>query len=61
MRLDVETLTRLVHVTIWETGEVDMVVGDLSTGAVLANEYMEVTTRLGLRGLLLPDVSDAIR
>jgi hypothetical protein len=60
VRLDAETSLRLVQVTMWDTGEVDMVVGDLSTGDVLANEHMEVTTRLGIKGLL-SDVSDAVR
>ena len=59
VQLDLATPDRLVQVTIWESGEVDLVVGDLSTGEVLANEHMEVTTRLGLRGLL-SDVSEAI-
>lgn len=52
VRIDAETARRIVQVTVWATGEVDMVVGDLSTGDVLANEHMEVTTPLGIRGLL---------
>lgn len=59
VQLDLATDSRLVQVTIWESGEVDLVVGDLSTGEILANEHMEVTTRIGLRGLL-GDVSEAI-
>lgn len=59
MRLDAENPSRLVQVTVWETGEVDLVVGDRSTGDVLANEHMEVTTPLGVRGLLA-DIFDAL-
>lgn len=59
VRLDVETAVRLAQVTVWETGEADLVVGDLSTGDVVANEHMEVTTLLGIRGLL-DDVTEAI-
>ncbi len=59
MRLDAETAFRVAQVTVWESGEVDMVIGDLSTGDVLANEHMEVTTPLGIRGLL-SDIFDAL-
>jgi hypothetical protein len=59
VRLDAESKLRIVQVTVWESGEVDMVVGDLSTGKILANEHMEITTSLGIRGLL-SDVSDAL-
>jgi hypothetical protein len=58
-RLDVETGARIVQVTVWDSGEADMVVGDLSTGDVTANEHMEVTTRLGVQGLFA-DVTEAI-
>jgi hypothetical protein len=59
VQLDLATPGRLVQVTIWESGDVDLIMGDLSTGEILANEHREVTTRIGLRGLL-GDVSEAI-
>ena len=58
-RLDVETAARLVQVTIWDSGEVDLVVGDLASGGVLVNEHREVTSQLGIRELLA-DVREAI-
>jgi hypothetical protein len=51
-RLDVESVTRVVQVTAWDTGEIDFVVGDLKSGDVLANEHREVTSELGIRELL---------
>ena len=58
-RLDVETDARLVHVTIWESGEVDLVVGDLLSGEALLNEHREITSQLGVRELLA-DVLGAV-
>lgn len=58
-RLDVETATRLVQATIWESGEVDLVIGNLSLGDVLVNEHREISAQLGIRGLLA-DVLGAI-
>ena len=37
---------------MWESGEADLVIGDPATGDIEANEHMELTTRLGARGLL---------
>jgi hypothetical protein len=36
-----------------ESGEADLVIGDLSIKDIVANDHMEITTRLGIRGLLL--------
>ena len=52
MRLAVETEARVAEVTVWESGEADLVVGDLHTGDIVANEHMEITSPLGIRGLL---------
>lgn len=41
------------EVIMWESGEADLVIGDLSIRGVVANEHMEIATRLGIRGLLL--------
>jgi len=59
VRLAVETPSRAAEVTVWESGEADLVVGDLSTGDIVANEHMEITTPLGIRGLL-DDIGQAI-
>jgi hypothetical protein len=58
-RLEVETAARLVQATIWDSGEVDFVVGDLAPGGVLINEHRQVTSPLGVRELLA-DVREAI-
>ena len=58
-RLDVETAARLVQVMIWESGEVDLLIGDLSSGEVLVNEHREISTQHGIRELLA-DVLGAI-
>lgn len=51
-RLDVESSTRMVQLTAWDTGEIDFVVGDLETGDVLANEHREVGSEFGIREVL---------
>ena len=50
VRLAVATAARAAEVTVWESGEADLV--DLSTGGIVANEHIEITTRVGIRGLL---------
>ena len=52
VRLAVATAARAAEVTVWESGEADLVVGELSTGGIVANEHIEITTRVGIRGLL---------
>lgn len=52
VRLTVETPTRAAEVIVWESGEADLVVGDLSAGEIVASEHMEITTRFGIREML---------
>ena len=52
VRVTVETPARVAEATVWESGEADLVVGNLATGGVEANEHTEMTTRIGARGLL---------
>lgn len=59
VRLDAESECRVIQLTLWESGEVDFVIGDLDTGDVLVTEHREVTSALGVRGLL-QDVKDAL-
>jgi hypothetical protein len=52
VRVTVETLPRVAEATMWESGEVDLVSGNLTTGDIDPMEHMELMTRLGVRGLL---------
>ena len=52
VRVTVETPARVAEATVWESGEADLVIGNLATGDVEANEHAELTTRIGARGLL---------
>jgi hypothetical protein len=52
VQLDVESRTRLVQATLWESGEVDMIIGDRISGDILLNEHREITSLLGTKGLL---------
>ena len=44
---------------MWESGEADLVVGDLSIRGIVANEHMEIATRFGIRGLP-DDITEAV-
>ena len=59
VRLTVETPVMAAEVIMWESGEADLVVGDLPTRGIVVNEHMEIATRLGIRGLL-DDITEAI-
>lgn len=52
VRVTVETPPRAAEATMWDSGEVDLVSGNLATGDIEPIEHMELTTRLGARGLL---------
>ncbi len=39
---------RIAQLVIWETGEAELSMGDVSTGAVL-EEHREITSEIGLR------------
>lgn len=51
-RLDVEASDRLIQATVWESGETDLVVGDVRSGDLLVNEHREITSRIGIQALL---------
>jgi hypothetical protein len=52
VRVTIETPPRVAEATMWESGEVDLVSGNLATGDIGPIEHMELATRLGARGLL---------
>jgi hypothetical protein len=51
-RVAVETSTRVAEAIVWDSGAADLVIGNLASGEVEAIEHMELTTRVGVRGLL---------
>ena len=53
VQLTVETPAMAAEIIMREYGEADLVIGDLSIRDIVANDHMEITTRLGIRGLLL--------
>jgi hypothetical protein len=59
VRVTVETLPWAAEATVWESGEADLMIGNLATGDLEAPEHMELTSRLGARGLL-DDMARAI-
>ena len=58
-RLDAESKTRDAQVTVWDTGEVDIVIVDLASGEILVTEHREVTSEAEIRQLLL-DIRNAL-
>lgn len=50
--VDVDSPTRSVRLVVWDSGEATLSVGDLATGAVIADEQLEITTRFGLEEAL---------
>jgi hypothetical protein len=48
----VEAPPWVAEATVWESGEADLMSGNLATGHMEPIEHMELTTRLGVRGLL---------
>jgi hypothetical protein len=52
VRVSVETPPWEAEVTVWESGEADLVSGNLATGDMKPYQHMELTTRLDVRGLL---------
>ena len=60
VRVTVETPARVAEATVWESGEADLVIGNLATGQIEASEHTELETRFGARGLL-EDLAKAVR
>lgn len=52
LRVDADSARGLAQVVLYDSGELDVVVGDASTGAVLLDEHREVTSRLGIADLI---------
>lgn len=52
VRVTVKTAAREAEVTVWESGEADLLIGNMVTGEIEATEHAELTTRFGVRGLL---------
>jgi hypothetical protein len=50
--VDIDSPSRLVRLTVWDTGEAVLTVGDLATGGVVAEEQREITSELGLEDAL---------
>jgi hypothetical protein len=46
--IDIDSLKRSVRLIIWESGEATLSVGDLSTGTLIAEEQLEITSEFGL-------------
>jgi len=59
VRVTVKTLVREAEVTVWESGEADLLIGNMVTGEIEAIEHAELTTRFGVRGLL-EDMAKAV-
>lgn len=52
VRLDASSGRGLAQLLLWNTGELDLTVGDPNTGDVLLNEHREVTSKLGISDVL---------
>jgi hypothetical protein len=52
VRLDASSGRGLAQLLLWDTGELDLTVGDANTGDILLNENREVTSQLGISDAL---------
>ena len=52
VRLDAWSGRGLAQLLLWDTGELDLTVGDANTGDILLNEHREVTSQLGISDAL---------
>jgi hypothetical protein len=51
-RVDATSERGLGQLLLWETGELDLVIGDVASGEVLLDEHREVSSALGIRDAL---------
>lgn len=51
-KLDAESERGLAQLMLWETGELDLVIGDGHSGGVLLDEHREVFSEVGIRDAL---------
>jgi len=52
LRVDADSERALAQVVLYDSGELDLVVGDASTGAVLLDEHREITSHIGITELI---------
>jgi len=48
IRLDATSAVGLAQLVLWDTGELDLVVADSRTGAIILNEHRDVSSELGI-------------
>jgi hypothetical protein len=46
--LDVDSDIRIGRLTVWESGEANLAVADISTGQIVADEHRQIDTSFGL-------------
>jgi hypothetical protein len=51
-RLDATPTKAFAQLVLWETGELDLVIADPTTGDVLINEHREVSSEVGIADAL---------
>jgi hypothetical protein len=59
VRVTIDMLPWAAEATVWESGDADLISGNLATGDVEPYEHMELTSRLGVR-VLLEDMARAV-
>jgi hypothetical protein len=52
VKLDAESERGLAQLMLWETGELDLVIGDALSGEVLVDEHREVFSEVGIKDAL---------
>jgi hypothetical protein len=52
VRLDATSATALAQLMLWQTGELDLVIADISTGDVVLNEHRDVSSDVGIADAL---------
>jgi hypothetical protein len=52
VRLDASSARGLAQLLLWDTGELDLTIGDADTGDILLSEHREVTSKLGISDAL---------
>ena len=52
LRIDAESDRALAQIILWESGELDLVIGDACSGDVLVDEHREVSSAIGIEDAL---------
>jgi hypothetical protein len=50
--IDLDSSHRITRVTFWDTGEVEFMVADMTSGDIIRNEHREITSPMGLEQTL---------